>query len=42
MINKDNTVAIIFNGEIYNAFDYKKELIEKGYEFNSNTDTDSL
>lgn len=33
-------VIICFNGEIYNAFDYKKELLEKGYSFKSKTDTE--
>ena len=40
MISPDGKVILMMNGEIYNAFDYKKDLIRKGYLFNSNTDTE--
>jgi len=32
--------VLVFNGEIYNYRDLRKELIEKGYKFRSNTDTE--
>ncbi|MEF9991558.1 MAG: asparagine synthase (glutamine-hydrolyzing) [Romboutsia sp.] len=38
---KGNSV-IVFNGEIYNHKELKKELIEKGYEFKTKCDTESL
>ena len=40
--NKDKTKAIVFNGEIYNFQELKKELIEKGYEFKTKTDTEVI
>lgn len=40
MIHNEAKVALMMNGEIYNAFDYKPELIEKGYVFNGNSDTE--
>lgn len=42
MMNRQNTVAIIFNGEIYNANDYRQKLSSKGYIFHSNTDTEVI
>ena len=40
MVSPDNKVILAFNGEIYNAFDYKNELKEWGYKFKSTTDTE--
>ena len=42
MFNETNDVAIIFNGEIYNHLDIRKELIEKGHVFANNADTECL
>ena len=42
MANNDETIFIAFNGEIYNAFSYKKELIQAGYKFKSKTDTEVI
>ena len=33
---------IVFNGEIYNYIELKKDLISKGYSFNSGTDTEVI
>jgi asparagine synthase (glutamine-hydrolysing) len=33
---------IIFNGEIYNFQDLRKKLLDKGYSFNSNSDTEVI
>ena len=33
---------IIYNGEIYNYIELRKDLISKGYSFNSNTDTEVI
>lgn len=40
MINDSNRVALMMNGEVYNAFEYKQELIDKGYLFKGNSDTE--
>lgn len=38
--NKDKSLVVVHNGIIENYLELKKELIEKGYEFNSETDTE--
>ncbi len=40
--NEDKSLAVIFNGEIYNYQALKKELEEKGYHFQTKTDTEVL
>lgn len=40
--NEDKTKIIVFNGEIYNYKELKKDLIEKGYEFQTKTDTEVI
>ncbi|MFX0025457.1 MAG: asparagine synthase (glutamine-hydrolyzing) [Candidatus Hermodarchaeota archaeon] len=40
MVNKNGYLWIIFNGEIYNYRKIREDLILKGYEFQSNTDTE--
>lgn len=42
MANEDKTIWIILNGEIYNYLDLKSELISKGHEFKSHTDTETI
>ncbi|MEJ5310873.1 MAG: asparagine synthase (glutamine-hydrolyzing) [Anaerolineae bacterium] len=42
MVNPEGTVMLAFNGEIYNAFDFRDELISLGYHFRSRTDTEVL
>ncbi|XCB29040.1 asparagine synthase (glutamine-hydrolyzing) [Arcanobacterium hippocoleae] len=42
MSNADGTVTIVFNGEIYNFQELRKELEDLGYEFHSAADTESL
>lgn len=42
MHSKDKRYTIVYNGEIYNFLDIKKELIAKGYTFVSNTDTEVI
>src|SRR3954471_5532813 len=40
MISPDGSTALLFNGEIYNAADYKRELERGGYRFRTGTDTE--
>lgn len=42
MSNEDETVWIVFNGEIYNFLQLRPELEEKGHCFKSNTDTEVI
>lgn len=39
---KDENLTIVFNGEIYNYIEIKKELIELGYNFKTKSDTEVL
>ncbi len=40
--NENNTMYITFNGEIYNFKEIKKDLINKGHIFKTNTDTEVI
>ena len=40
MENEDGTIQLVFNGEIYNFKDLRKELIQKGHRFKSNSDSE--
>ncbi len=40
--NEDETIYVVFNGEIYNFPELKKELEEKGHRFYTKTDTEVL
>lgn len=42
MLSNDEQVAIIFNGEIYNFPELRLTLIQKGYSFRGNSDTEVL
>ena len=42
LCNEDETIWIIFNGEIYNYPKLKKELIENGHQFKTTTDTEVI
>ena len=42
MLSNDGEIVIVFNGEIYNYIELKKELINKGYKFNTNSDTEVI
>jgi asparagine synthase (glutamine-hydrolysing) len=42
MANEDGTVWIVFNGEIYNFQELRKQLISKGHIFRSKTDTEVI
>ncbi len=40
--NEDKSLVLTFNGEIYNYRDLRKELIEAGHEFYTETDSETL
>ena len=42
MYNETGDISIVFNGEIYNHLDIRKELIEKGHVFANDSDTECL
>jgi asparagine synthase (glutamine-hydrolysing) len=42
MCNEDGSVWIVYNGEIYNFQDLRKELKDKGHLFKSNSDTEVI
>jgi asparagine synthase (glutamine-hydrolysing) len=40
MISPDQKVVLMMNGEVYNAFDFKEDLMDKGHSFKSTSDTE--
>lgn len=42
MISRDKSIVIIFNGEIYNYLTLKQELVDKGLDFLTNSDTEII
>lgn len=42
MSSPDNRYTIVFNGEIYNFKELRQELVERGYQFTTNSDTEVL
>lgn len=42
MFNEDESMVLVFNGEIYNFQGIRKELVEKGHEFKTNSDSEVL
>ena len=42
MLNKDESIVLTFNGEIYNYQELQEELKNKGYEFKTNSDTETI
>src|SRR5439155_22519509 len=42
MANEDETVWVVFNGEIYNFPELRRQLLAEGHQFRSRTDTEVL
>jgi asparagine synthase (glutamine-hydrolysing) len=42
MGNEDGSIQVVFNGEIYNFLELKKELKAKGYRFRTRSDTETI
>ncbi|MAC40183.1 MAG: asparagine synthase (glutamine-hydrolyzing) [Pelagibacterales bacterium] len=42
MFSDDSNVVVVYNGEIYNFFDLRKELIKQGIDFTTNCDTEVI
>ncbi|MFH1645243.1 MAG: asparagine synthase (glutamine-hydrolyzing) [Candidatus Omnitrophota bacterium] len=42
LYNEDNTLCLVCNGEIYNYREIRKELIEKGHKFSSDSDSEVI
>jgi len=42
MFNEDNTVCLVFNGEIYNFQELRPQLEARGHRFRSNTDSEVI
>ena len=42
LANEDGTVWIVFNGEIYNFQEIRRELVARGHQFRSRSDTETI
>jgi asparagine synthase (glutamine-hydrolysing) len=42
MGNEDGTVRVVFNGEIYNHADLRNELVSRGHQFGTRSDTEAI
>src|SRR5713101_7674329 len=42
IFNEDNSIVIVFNGEIYNFVELRERLQNQGHSFRTNTDTEVI
>jgi asparagine synthase (glutamine-hydrolysing) len=42
IFNEDRSIAVVFNGEIYNYKELREELLQKGHQFYTSSDTEIL
>lgn len=42
MFNSDRSCVIVYNGEVYNHADHRGDLAERGYEYHSTSDTETI
>ena len=42
IFNEDHTIALVFNGEIYNYVELRETLIQQGHTFSTRTDTETI
>lgn len=42
MFNEDNSLVIVYNGEVYNHADYREELEAKGHVYQTHCDTETI
>lgn len=42
LLDRENDITLLFNGEIYNYMEIKEELIKDGYSFNSDADSEVI
>lgn len=42
MFNEDGSIALVYNGEIFNFKEIRERLIKNGHDFNSNTDSEVI
>src|SRR5947207_409921 len=42
MTNEDDTLHIVYNGEIYNHADYREELVAGGHVYRTHCDTETI
>mgnify|MGYP000933955727 CR=1 FL=1 len=42
LLNEDKSLVLICNGEIYNYIELKKELLSKGHQFSSDSDSETI